>query len=234
MKQLSGLGAALAVGMLVSGCASIITGGHDDIMVKTDPEGADCTVYRGADVLGHINPTPGGIVVRRSYDDILVRCVKDGYGDSEAMNTSGVNGWLFGNIALGGLIGIIIDTATANATSYDSVTFVALAVKSEPGASPEKPAEVPVATAQSAEPAEVPSAWAQSVEPAVVPVAATQSAEPAEIPSAWAQAGGSAEISSVSAQSVEPASAATTVPEVVAIEAFPAAEDTSLDLDQSL
>ena len=47
--------------------------GGISIMVKTEPEGADCTVYRGADVLGHVNPTPGGIVVSRSYDGLRRR-----------------------------------------------------------------------------------------------------------------------------------------------------------------
>lgn len=97
-------------------------------------------MYRGADVLGHVNPTPGGIVVSRSYDDILVSCNKDGYGDGEKENTSGLNGWVFGNLLfglLGAPIGVIVDTATSNATSYDSVTQVTL---------PPKPAEPSVAT----------------------------------------------------------------------------------------
>jgi hypothetical protein len=98
-------------------------------------------VYRGADVLGHVNPTPGGIVVSRSYDDILVRCTKDGYGEGEKENTSGLNGWVVGNLIfglLGAPIGFIVDTSTANATSYDSITHVTLSPK---------PAEPPVATA---------------------------------------------------------------------------------------
>lgn len=116
--------------------------------------------------------------MRRSYDDILVRCVKDGYGDSEAMNTAGVNGWVFGNIAFGGLIGIIVDTATANATSYDPMTYVALAVKSEPSAPPEQPTEVPSASAQSVEPAPVPvSAPVPEAAPEVAAIEVAPAAE---------------------------------------------------------
>lgn len=91
-------------------------------------------------MLGHIDPTPGGIVVSRSYDDILVKCSKDGHGDGEKMNTSGLNGWVFGNLIfglLGAPIGIIVDASTSNATSYDSVTQVSLSPK---------PAEPAVAT----------------------------------------------------------------------------------------
>ena len=49
MRHLTILAAAT---LLISGCASIVSGSHDDILVKSEPEGADCTVYRGADVLG--------------------------------------------------------------------------------------------------------------------------------------------------------------------------------------
>lgn len=151
---------ALVAATLLSGCASIISGSHDDIMVKTDPEGADCTVYRGAEVLGHVNPTPGGIVVPRSYGDILVRCVKDDY-EGEAMNTSGLNGWVFGNIIfglIGAPIGVIVDTSTSNATSYDPTTVVGLAAKPKPHPAP----------AQDVEPSGVP---AQPSEPTPTPVA---------------------------------------------------------------
>lgn len=116
--------------LVTSGCASLISGSHDDILVKTDPAGADCTVFQGATVRGHVNPTPGGITVPRSYDDILVRCEKDGYTAAEVSNTSGLNGWVFGNIIfglIGGPIGAIVDTSTSNATSYSPETYVSLA-----------------------------------------------------------------------------------------------------------
>lgn len=138
---------ALVVATMLSGCASIISGGHDDIMVQTDPEGADCTVYQGAKVLGHVNPTPGGIVVPRSYDDIMVRCIKEGY-EGEATNTSGLNGWVFGNVIfglIGAPIGVIVDVSTSNAASYDSATHVAMTAKPKPPA--ETPAAEPVAAA---------------------------------------------------------------------------------------
>lgn len=146
MKSLGRLASATALvaAALLSGCASIISGSHDDIMVKTDPEGADCTVYQGAEVLGHVNPTPGGIVVPRSYNDIFVRCVKEDY-EGEAMNTSGLNGWVFGNIIfglIGAPIGVIVDTSTSNATSYDPATHVAMIAKPKPPVvAPEQPLE---------------------------------------------------------------------------------------------
>lgn len=136
MKRLVSLASvtALVAATLLPGCASIISGGHDDIMVKTDPEGADCTVYQGAAVIGHVDPTPGGIVVPRSYNDILVRCTKEDY-EGEAENTSGLNGWVFGNIIfglIGAPIGVIVDTSTSNATSYDATTHVAMVAKPRP------------------------------------------------------------------------------------------------------
>jgi hypothetical protein len=65
---------------------------------------------------------------------------KPEFDDGAATAGSGFNGWVIGNLLLGGLVGIIIDTATANATGYDDV-MVSLLPKqpSAPVALPEAP-----------------------------------------------------------------------------------------------
>lgn len=133
-KTLLGLAAAM---LMLPGCASIISGSTDEIEVATNPAGADCILYRDGSNVARINPTPGVAQVSRSYSDITASCTKDGYDEGYGTAGSGLNGWVFGNVVFGGLIGVIIDAATANATGYDGEMVVTLL--------PKTPAETPTA-----------------------------------------------------------------------------------------
>lgn len=108
----------------LSGCASIVSGGHQTIAVTTNPPGAKCAVYRDGIQIGSINSTPGSVTVSRKESDLTVGCTKDHYDFSNAQNTSDVNGWVFGNIGFGGLIGVVVDMATGSVHAYDHSTTV--------------------------------------------------------------------------------------------------------------
>src|SRR5579862_7401763 len=105
----------LAVGL--SGCASIIKGGTQDIAISTPPTaGALCSLSNSA---GNWQiSTPGSLSVERSATDIKIQCSKDGYDKATAVIPSHFNGWLIGNLVFGGLIGIIIDASTGASQSY--------------------------------------------------------------------------------------------------------------------
>jgi hypothetical protein len=125
MKREALIGLATAT-LMLPGCASIISGSSDEIGVATNPPGADCILYREGANIGRINPTPGKLVVSRSYNDITAKCNKEGYDEGAGTAGSGFNGWVLGNLVFGGLVGVVIDTATANATGYDSELLVTL------------------------------------------------------------------------------------------------------------
>nr|WP_156475496.1 hypothetical protein [Gluconobacter thailandicus] len=108
----------------LSGCASIVSGSHQTIAVTTNPPGAKCAVYRDGIQIGSINSTPGSVTVSRKESDLTVGCTKDHYDFSNAQNTSDVNGWVFGNIGFGGLIGVVVDMATGSVHAYDHSTTV--------------------------------------------------------------------------------------------------------------
>ena len=139
MTKTLAIGLTLAT-LMLPGCASIVSGSTDEIEVATNPPGADCILYRDGANIGRINPTPGRLAVARSYSDVTVNCTKPEFEDAAGTAGSGFNGWVIGNLLLGGLVGIIIDTATANATGYDDVIVSLLPKQPEaPAALPEAP-----------------------------------------------------------------------------------------------
>ena len=66
---------------LVSGCATIATGGVQAINIQSQPSGAECTLTRNGQTLGSLL-TPRQITVSRSWAAIHVTCRKAGYQDT--------------------------------------------------------------------------------------------------------------------------------------------------------
>jgi hypothetical protein len=78
---------AVAATAALSGCYS----DHwqdTDILVSTMPPGADCTLTRGNEKVGEVNPTPGIAVVSRAADDIAIACRRAGFADASAVSHS--------------------------------------------------------------------------------------------------------------------------------------------------
>lgn len=122
--RLCSLFAAYALVASLTGCATITTGSGQAITVNTDPEGADCTLTRNGVVLARVNPTPGAIHVEKSSTDLAVQCVREGYLDAGGNIGSEFQPATFGNIILGGIVGVVVDAASGAMTKYPSaVTF---------------------------------------------------------------------------------------------------------------
>lgn len=96
-----------------TGCATIISGKHQDVPMNSDPSGAIILVNgveRGT--------TPATIELRRK-DDHEVTFEKAGYLPKTQWMQTKTNGWIFGNIILGGIIGIIIDWSTGAKNKFE-------------------------------------------------------------------------------------------------------------------
>lgn len=91
-------------------CASIVHGSHQQIPVDSQPPGASVQVTCAT---GRFNapPTPSEITLKRNRADCSVSISKDGYHPAEFQLSRQVSGWYFGNILLGGVIGLIVDAA---------------------------------------------------------------------------------------------------------------------------
>ena len=88
---------------LVSGCATVFHGSSQDIGITSVPTGAAVTVDNMAQ--GH---TPVIAPLSRR-DNHIVKVEHPGYHPFEATLTRTLNGWVSGNIMIGGLLGVGVD-----------------------------------------------------------------------------------------------------------------------------
>ena len=98
--------AAAACGITVlslSGCATIMHGAHQDVGISSTPTGASVSVD---DVT--LGVTPVVAKVKRKGNHV-VKIQMAGYLPFETTLTNSVSGWIWGNIAFGGLIGLAVD-----------------------------------------------------------------------------------------------------------------------------
>jgi len=92
--------------LALSGCATIIHGTGQEVGISSNPTGAAVTID---DIDKGI--TPVVVKVKRKQDHI-VRIQLAGYQPFETTLTHSVSGWVWGNIAFGGLIGLAVDAAS--------------------------------------------------------------------------------------------------------------------------
>ncbi|HEU5047178.1 MAG TPA: PEGA domain-containing protein [Rickettsiales bacterium] len=123
MKKL----AVLPLLLITAACSTIIEGKSQQLTINTNPAGAKCTLNRKDTVIGSVDSTPGSVNIEKTKNDIKVICNKEGYQETTYLNHSGIAGATFGNIALGGLIGWGVDSATGADNKYDSPMNITLA-----------------------------------------------------------------------------------------------------------
>ena len=110
--------AIVGLGLASSACATIISGTTQDLYVDSEPKGASCKIDRQGAVVGMINPTPGKVNVPRHKDNIVVSCALDGYEQSNEVLASSFSGATFGNLLLGGIVGVVIDASSGANNKY--------------------------------------------------------------------------------------------------------------------
>jgi hypothetical protein len=114
----------LSTAVVNAGCATLTTSGFQTITVRTEPEGADCRFSQDGMLVARVNPTPGPILVGKTSGSMSVLCRKDGYQDTVGAVGSEFQPMTFGNILLGGLIGVVVDASTGATTKYpEAVTL---------------------------------------------------------------------------------------------------------------
>jgi hypothetical protein len=130
MDLKKGLSLALVVSSLSLGaCSTIVDGTSQEIVINTNPSGADCGVERKGTNIARVNPTPGAALVSKTKEDITIRCNKDGYDETTYINKSGNAKATLGNILLGGVVGWGIDSATGADNKYTSPVNITLTPK---------------------------------------------------------------------------------------------------------
>ena len=133
MKSFIGAATALAA-VTLSGCGTITQGTSQDIAISTSPPGGHCELNRRGEHVASLTSTPNSVIVDKSTKDITVTCAKPGYQTASLNLESDPSLGLFGNVLIGGLIGVGIDYATGAANKYPNSALVPLAL-AEPDAS---------------------------------------------------------------------------------------------------
>jgi hypothetical protein len=95
-----------------SQCATIMNGDYVSLPVSTAPGGAT-VLYNGQTF-----STPCTLQIPRGQQKVIrLQIEKEGYHPITVSVTRSVDGWLWGNVLLGGIVGLIVDFATGDA--YD-------------------------------------------------------------------------------------------------------------------
>jgi hypothetical protein len=112
LKQLSFVVVVLIVAAgLVVGCASIMKGSKQNIALSSSPSPANVVVKTtgGVNVFEGQTPTTVRLAKNKEY---IVTVTLPGYKDATAsVSKDGIEGWFWGNILCGGIIGIIVDAS---------------------------------------------------------------------------------------------------------------------------
>lgn len=116
---------------ILAGCATLLEGTSQEILVSTNPTGATCTLEREGQVIATINATPGAALVKRRKQDITVRCKKDGFQEAIYVNNSGLaSGSVAGNVAADLLLtaglSSIVDSASGADNQYESTVNITM------------------------------------------------------------------------------------------------------------
>lgn len=120
IRLMLGMAACMSV-VFSSGCATITSSEMQTVTLTTKTskgevvDKAKCTLKneRGS----WQAESPGAVAVRRSSEDLIVECKKEGHTDGMLRAISRAAGGMFGNIILGGGIGALIDHSKG--TGYD-------------------------------------------------------------------------------------------------------------------
>ena len=98
-----------------SSCATLMNGTTQKVTVESEPTGAIVKVEPGYDQA----KTPVELHLKRKDGPYRLTITMDGYQPYQVYIKASTSGWVWGNILVGGIIGIAIDYSTGAATKLD-------------------------------------------------------------------------------------------------------------------
>jgi hypothetical protein len=107
--------------IFLAGCATIVSGAHQDVVITSSPNSADVSISRvvaGMDQVEYTGMTPATVPLERKFEYVL-SVMMDGYEPATVILENGLNGWIWGNLLFGGPIGAIIDLASGSSKKLD-------------------------------------------------------------------------------------------------------------------
>jgi hypothetical protein len=109
---------ASAAALALSGCATLFNGTTQAVVLTSTPAGATASVTNRAGEKVRTGTTPITLTLNRGAgyfkpETYTITLTKEGYAPKELVLSGSVSGWYFGNILLGGGIGMLaVDPVT--------------------------------------------------------------------------------------------------------------------------
>jgi hypothetical protein len=124
--------ALLLAAVCLSGCASIVEGTGQEIFVDITPAAASCDAFREGQIVGAYSPATHSVMVKKSKEDLVLKCRAPGYKDKEVRLVSTASAW--------GVVGALtldfglIDYATGALNKYDASIQIVMEREEAPDA----------------------------------------------------------------------------------------------------
>lgn len=100
---------------LAGGCATLVGGGaHQAVSVESTPAAADFTIHSSSGLQMAEGRTPTTVRLPRK-NEYQLRIAIDGYEPQTLALTRGTNGWIWGNLLFGWIVGFAVDFLTGSA-----------------------------------------------------------------------------------------------------------------------
>jgi hypothetical protein len=100
---------------LMSGCATIVGGGSNQpVSLQSTPSPASYAIQSSAGLEMAQGATPATVSLPRR-NEYQIRVSLEGYHPQSTVLTKGINGWIWGNLFVGWLVGFGIDFLTGSA-----------------------------------------------------------------------------------------------------------------------
>lgn len=112
--------------LLVSSCASIVSKSNYPISINSSPSQAKIIITNKRGIEVYVGNTPANLKLKAGSgffgkEQYQVKFLKDGYDTKTIPVNFKLDGWYFGNIIIGGLIGmLIVDPATGAMYKLDT------------------------------------------------------------------------------------------------------------------
>ena len=125
MKMLIPIITAAAM-MLITGCASVISGTSQNVNVQSIPAGAKATFFNKKGEAVTTQTTPFIAPLQRS-ETYKLKVELENYEPYNGDLKKGLNGWYLGNFIFGGAVGMLVDMGSGAANSQPATIKIELA-----------------------------------------------------------------------------------------------------------
>lgn len=102
---------AIVIALVLVGCATIFKGSTQDVSFNSFPGKASVSVKTLTGVEVFSGETPATVKLPKKAEYVVTMNLK-GYKETKVQLTQSLQGWFWGNLICGGVVGMVIDWAT--------------------------------------------------------------------------------------------------------------------------